>query len=59
MDVTYSNSAALGSGVQNFFRDAYLEWLPDYAPQLNAAMSDAVNIYILNQTRKLTNIRPS
>jgi len=42
-----------------YFRDAYLEWLPDYAPQLNAAMSDAVNIYILNQTRKLTNIRPS
>jgi hypothetical protein len=42
-----------------YWRDAYLETLPDYAPQLNAAMSDAVNIYILNQTRKLTNIRPS
>jgi len=41
-----------------YFRDAYLEWLPDYAPQLNAAMSDAVNIYILGQTRKLTNIKP-
>lgn len=24
MDVTYSNSAALGSGVQNFFRDVFL-----------------------------------
>jgi hypothetical protein len=42
-----------------YFRDAYLEWLPDYGPKLNGAMSDAVNIYILNQTRKLTNIRPS
>jgi len=41
-----------------YWRDAYLETLPDYAPQLNAAMSDAVNIYILNQTRKLTNIKP-
>ena len=41
-----------------YFRDAYLEWLPDYGPQLNGAMSDAVNIYILNQTRKLTNIKP-
>ena len=41
-----------------YFRDAFLVWLPDYAPQLNGAMSDAVNIYILNQTRKLTNIKP-
>jgi hypothetical protein len=41
-----------------YFRDAYLETLPDYGPQLNGAMSDAVNIYILNQTRKLTNIKP-
>ena len=42
-----------------YWRDAYLETLPDYAPQLNAAMAEAVNIYILNQTRKLTNIKPS
>jgi hypothetical protein len=42
-----------------YFRDAYLEWLPDYASQLNAAMGTAVNIYILNQTRKLTNIKPA
>jgi len=42
-----------------YFRDAYLETLPDYGPQLNGAMSDAVNIYILNQTRKLTNIKPA
>jgi hypothetical protein len=41
-----------------YFRDAYLEWLPDYATQLNTAMGEAVNIYILNQTRKLTNIKP-
>jgi hypothetical protein len=42
-----------------YFRDAYLEWLPDYASQLNEAMGDAVYIYILNQTRKLTNIKPA
>ena len=42
-----------------YWRDAYLETLPDYGPQLNAAMAEAVNIYILNQTRKLTNIKPS
>lgn len=42
-----------------YWRDAYLETLPEYAPQLNAAMGEAVNIYILNQTRKLTNIKPA
>ena len=41
-----------------YWRDAYLETLPEYGPQLNAAMGEAVNIYILNQTRKLTNIKP-
>lgn len=41
-----------------YWRDAYLETLPDYATRLNEAMGDAVNIYILNQTRKLTNIKP-
>jgi hypothetical protein len=42
-----------------YWREAYLETLPEYGAQLNAAMSDAVNIYILNQTRKLTNIKPA
>lgn len=42
-----------------YWRDAYLETLPEYGKQLNEAMSEAVNIYILNQTRKLTNIKPS
>lgn len=42
-----------------YWRDAYLETLPEYATQLNAAMGEAVNIYILNQTRKLTNIKPA
>ena len=42
-----------------YWRDAYLETLPEYGPQLNAAMAEAVNIYILNQTRKLTNIKPA
>jgi hypothetical protein len=42
-----------------YWRDAYLETLPEYGPQLNAAMGEAVNIYILNQTRKLTNIKPA
>jgi len=42
-----------------YWRDAYIETLPEYGAQLNAAMSDAVNIYILNQTRKLTNIKPA
>jgi hypothetical protein len=42
-----------------YFRDAYLEWLPEYGAQLNEAMGEAVNIYILNQTRKLTNIKPA
>lgn len=42
-----------------YWRDAYLETLPEYAQQLNAAMGEAVNIYILNQTRKLTNIKPA
>lgn len=42
-----------------YWRDAYLETLPEYATQLNEAMGEAVNIYILNQTRKLTNIKPS
>ena len=41
-----------------YWREAYLETLPEYGPQLNAAMGDAVYIYILNQTRKLTNIKP-
>jgi hypothetical protein len=41
-----------------YWRDAYLETLPDYAAQFNEAMGDAVYIYILNQTRKLTNIKP-
>jgi hypothetical protein len=41
-----------------YWRDAYLETLPEYGPQLNEAMGDAVYIYILNQTRKLTNIKP-
>ena len=42
-----------------YWRDAYLETLPEYGPQLNEAMGEAVNIYILNQTRKLTNIKPA
>jgi hypothetical protein len=42
-----------------YWRDAYLETLPDYGAQLNEAMGDAVYIYILNQTRKLTNIKPA
>jgi hypothetical protein len=42
-----------------YWRDAYLETLPEYAAQLNEAMGEAVNIYILNQTRKLTNIKPA
>lgn len=42
-----------------YWRDAYLETLPEYATQLNEAMGEAVNIYILNQTRKLTNIKPA
>jgi len=42
-----------------YWRDAYLETLPEYVLQLNAAMGEAVNIYILNQTRKLTNIKPA
>ena len=42
-----------------YWRDAYLETLPEYATELNAAMGEAVNIYILNQTRKLTNIKPA
>ena len=42
-----------------YWREAYLETLPEYGPQLNAAMGDAVYIYILNQTRKLTNIKPA
>jgi len=42
-----------------YFRDAYLETLPEYAAQFNEAMGEAVNIYILNQTRKLTNIKPA
>jgi hypothetical protein len=41
-----------------YWREAYLETLPEYGAQLNAAMGEAVNIYILNQTRKLTNIKP-
>jgi hypothetical protein len=41
-----------------YWRDAYLETLPEYGPQLNEAMGDAVYVYILNQTRKLTNIKP-
>jgi hypothetical protein len=41
-----------------YWRDAYLETLPEYGAQLNEAMGEAVNIYILNQTRKLTNIKP-
>jgi hypothetical protein len=41
-----------------YWRDAYLETLPEYGAQLNEAMGDAVYIYILNQTRKLTNIKP-
>jgi len=41
-----------------YWRDAYLETLPEYAAQFNEAMGDAVYIYILNQTRKLTNIKP-
>jgi hypothetical protein len=42
-----------------YWRDAYLETLPEYAAQFNEAMGDAVYIYILNQTRKLTNIKPA
>ena len=42
-----------------YWRDAYLETLPEYGSRLNEAMADAVNVYILNQTRKLTNIKPS
>ena len=42
-----------------YWRDAYLETLPEYGAQLNEAMGEAVNIYILNQTRKLTNIKPA
>ena len=41
-----------------YWREAYLETLPEYGAQLNEAMGEAVNIYILNQTRKLTNIKP-
>jgi len=41
-----------------YWRDAYLETLPEYGTRLNEAMAEAVNIYILNQTRKLTNIKP-
>jgi hypothetical protein len=41
-----------------YWRDAYLETLPEYGAQLNEAMGDAVYVYILNQTRKLTNIKP-
>lgn len=41
-----------------YWREAYLETLPEYVTQLNEAMGEAVNIYILNQTRKLTNIKP-
>ena len=41
-----------------YWREAYLETLPEYGPQLNEAMGDAVYVYILNQTRKLTNIKP-
>jgi hypothetical protein len=41
-----------------YWREAYLETLPEYGTQLNEAMGEAVNIYILNQTRKLTNIKP-
>ena len=42
-----------------YWREAYLETLPEYGAQLNEAMGEAVNIYILNQTRKLTNIKPA
>jgi hypothetical protein len=42
-----------------YWRDAYLETLPEYGTRLNEAMADAVNVYILNQTRKLTNIKPA
>lgn len=42
-----------------YWREAYLETLPEYGQQLNEAMGEAVNIYILNQTRKLTNIKPA
>ena len=42
-----------------YWREAYLETLPEYGAQLNEAMGDAVFIYILNQTRKLTNIKPA
>jgi hypothetical protein len=42
-----------------YWREAYLETLPEYGAQLNEAMGDAVYIYILNQTRKLTNIKPA
>jgi hypothetical protein len=42
-----------------YWREAYLETLPEYATQLNEAMGEAVYIYILNQTRKLTNIKPA
>jgi hypothetical protein len=42
-----------------YWREAYLETLPEYAAQFNEAMGDAVYIYILNQTRKLTNIKPA
>jgi len=42
-----------------YWREAYLETLPEYGTQLNEAMGEAVNIYILNQTRKLTNIKPA
>ena len=41
-----------------YWREAYLETLPEYGAQLNEAMGDAVYVYILNQTRKLTNIKP-
>ena len=41
-----------------YWREAYLETLPEYGAQLNEAMGEAVYIYILNQTRKLTNIKP-
>jgi hypothetical protein len=40
-----------------YYQDAYKETLPDYMPQILEAMSEGVNIQILNQARTLKTMR--
>lgn len=40
-----------------YYQDAYKETLPDYMPQILEAMSEGVNIEILNQARTLKTMR--